>query len=666
MRLLHLTCCRNEGALVTTRQKNDLERTEDRAAARSPHKPHVRRWMWWMVWIGIAAAVVFVIVLTWVAHNAEPILKQRVIANLEERFQTHVELDELHISVFKGLQVSGSGLRIDQPDDRPAEDQQDAAAKTSGANAPPAGLNAKINAAPLISVRSFSFRTGVRQLMEPAMRIDVVRVDGMRIRIPPRQQETENPDEAEASQPVRKRHNLLARLHIPSKAPNSAASNWKIVVDKIVCADVVLTIETDKPGKQPLVFPIRNITLHDVGRGTSMPFEANLINAKPVGDIASTGHIGPWRVDDPRETHVDGTYSFTDADLGPIKGISGILSSTGSYSGALARIGVTGTTDTPDFALDTAQHKMPLHTEFNATVDGTTGDTVLNSVHATLGHTVLDVQGSIVRAEAGPTPAAPVYTDADETLDQAAHIQDAAGHLIRISVHSDRARIEDLLTLGVRTSPPLMNGAMTLRAHLTIPPGKVSVAQKMAVQGSFTIRDAKFSNPQWQDTVNKLSARASGNAKEAKSGDVAAVSTQMGGDFTLASAVLSVPKLHFQMPGAQVDVIGRYSLDGDTFAFAGTARTSATASQMLTGWKSWLAKPFDKLLEKDGAGVEVPITISGTRSAPKFGVDTGKLKKQIMSHFTRHGNNDQDQTPPDPTQPPDQHQSQPAPNPPTR
>ena len=594
----------------------------------------IRSWMWWTIWIAIGSGVAALIVLAWVAHNAEPILKQRVIANLEERFQTHVELDELHISVFQGLRVTGSDLRIDQP--------TDAYSGTASSKAQTAeAFNAKLSAAPLISVRSFSFRTGVRQLMEPAIRLDLVRVDGLRIRIPPKHQETVDSTEAEGSKSGKKKHNLLARLHIPSAKPNSAASQWKIVVDKIICADVILTIETDKPGKQPLVFPIRNVTLHDAGRGTAMLFEANLINAKPVGEIASTGHIGPWRVDDPRETHVDGTYSFTNADLGPIKGVAGILSSTGEYSGALARIGVTGTTDTPDFSIDTAQHKMPLHAKFDATVDGTNGDTILNSVHATLGHTVLEVQGSIMRAEAGGNASTSAPADANETLEQAAQIQEATGHLIRISVQSDRARIEDLLNLSVRTSPSLMNGAMTLHAHLTIPPGKASMAQKMSVAGSFTIRNAKFSNPQWQDAVNKLSARASGNPKEAKSGDAAEVSTQMGGNFSLASAVLNVPKLHFQLPGAQVDVIGRYSLDGDTFDFAGTARTHATASQMLTGWKSWLAKPFDPLLKKDGAGVEVPITISGTRSAPHFGVDTGKLKEQILSRFKRGGGENQ-------------------------
>jgi hypothetical protein len=600
----------------------------------------LRRWVWWVIWIAIACVVAFLAVMAWVAHNAEPILRQRVIANLEQRFQSHVELDELHISVFKGLQVSGAGLRIDQPG---AQETASVAGRGKSAPAQEPGdtFNARINAAPLISVRSFSFRTGVRQLMEPAMRIDSVRVDGLRLRIPPKERPPEESAEEaeEAEAPKKKKHNLMARMHIPSKAPDAAASQWKIVVDKIVCNDVILTIATDKPGKQPLIFPIRDITFHNVGRGEAMPFEAHLINAKPIGEIASSGHFGPWVAEDPRQSHIDGKYSFTDADLGPIKGVAGILSSSGDYSGMLGRIDVTGSTDTPDFSLDSAQHKMPLHTDFNATVDGTTGDTILNSVRATLRHTVLEVQGSVIRANvATDLPRARMVVDeANESLAQAASEQEATGHIIRIAVQSSHARIEDLLTLGVRTMPPLMDGAMTLRAHLTIPPGHVSVAQKMQVEGTFTIRDASFSNPQWQDTMNKLSARASGDAEKAKRGDVETVRPSMGGDFSLASAVLDISKLHFEMPGAAIDVAGKYSLDGNTFDFAGTASTTATASQMLTGWKSLLAKPFDKLLEKNGAGVEVPITISGTRSAPKFGVDRGKLIDQIKGRFKKNG-----------------------------
>jgi len=87
------------------------------------------------------------------------------------------------------------------------------------------------------------------------------------------------------------------------------------------------------------------------------------------------------------------------------------------------------------------------------------------------------------------------------------------------------------------------------------------------------------------------------------------------------------------MPGAQVNLAGDYSLNGEKFEFAGTVRTDATASEMLTGWKSVLAKPFDGLLRKDGAGLEVPVKVSGTRSAPKFGVD---LDKMGLGFLARH------------------------------
>jgi len=46
---------------------------------------------------------------------------------------------------------------------------------------------------------------------------------------------------------------------------------------------------------------------------------------------------------------------------------------------------------------------------------------------------------------------------------------------------------------------------------------------------------------------------------------------------------------------------------------------------MLTGWKSVVAKALDPLLKRNGAGLEIPITISGTKADPKLGVDLGKL-----------------------------------------
>jgi hypothetical protein len=47
-------------------------------------------------------------------------------------------------------------------------------------------------------------------------------------------------------------------------------------------------------------------------------------------------------------------------------------------------------------------------------------------------------------------------------------------------------------------------------------------------------------------------------------------------------------------------------------------------SQTQIGWKSVVLKVFDPLFRKDGAGTVLPITVSGTRAAPKFGVDVKK------------------------------------------
>jgi hypothetical protein len=203
--------------------------------------------------------------------------------------------------------------------------------------------------------------------------------------------------------------------------------------------------------------------------------------------------------------------------------------------------------------------------------------------------------------------------------------ENVPGHFIDISVESSQAHAEDLLRLGVKTNPPLIDGALTLRARLNIPPGHASLTRKMRIQGTFTIHGATLSNPQWQDTVNKLSERASGNPEQANAADAAHVASQMSGSFALANATLDVPKLNYQVPGGQVDLTGKYGLDGETFDFAGTVRTKATASEMLTGWKSILAMPLDRFLKKNGAGLEIPIRINGTKSNPKLGLDLDKL-----------------------------------------
>jgi hypothetical protein len=83
------------------------------------------------------------------------------------------------------------------------------------------------------------------------------------------------------------------------------------------------------------------------------------------------------------------------------------------------------------------------------------------------------------------------------------------------------------------------------------------------------------------------------------------------------------------VPGAEIDVAGKYGVEGGTLDFQGKAKMQATISQMVGGWKGFLLKPADRLFKKDGAGTEVAIHINGTREDPKFGVD---LDRTMHTH----------------------------------
>ena len=469
-------------------------------------------------------------------YRAQPILRTRVIDTLSNRFQSKVELATFQVSIIKGIEVSGGGLKIyGKTDPNPYE----------------AGVQ------PLIAAQEFRFQTSLLNLFRSPMHVETVYVKGLELNIPPkgeRQQMT----------------------NMSSKTPKMS-----IYVDRFVCEDTKLLINTSKPGKPPLEFAIGDLKMKDVGPGQPMPFNATLVNPKPVGDIQSSGLFGPWQQDSPRDTPVQGDYSFKNADLSTIKGIGGTLSSTGQYSGTLGNIAVHGTTDTPDFQIATSGHPVPLHTEFHAIVDGTSGDTYLQPVNATFLHTSFTASGSVVRV-------AP------------------KGHDIELDVALQSARIEDLLKLGVRTDPPIMTGSVQMKTRLSLAPGDATVTDRLQLSGNFHVPQGHFTNPKVQGKLDSLSLRSQGHPKQAQEHTEENVPVDLQGVFTLKNGLLSFSMLHFLVPGTHVDMTGDYGLDGKEFDFHGTARLDAKVSQMTTGWKSILLKPVDPFFSKNGAGQKSP------------------------------------------------------------
>ncbi|MGA7137659.1 MAG: AsmA-like C-terminal region-containing protein [Terriglobales bacterium] len=510
------------------------------------------RWRWVG---GIALALIIVFTAATIAiSRAEPILRVAVIETLSTRFKSKVELDAFHVSLPKGLQVSGGGLRI--------------FGETDPNNHEP-GVQ------PIINVEEFEFRMGILAFFHSPMHVDTVYVKGLRLNLPPR----EHRDEMTKMEPK--------------------GGKIEIVVDRFVCDKAQLIVNTLKPGKLPLEFDIESLKMTTIGPGSPLHFDANLTNPKPVGKVLSSGSFGPWQADSPRDTPVSGTYSFSHADLGTIKGIGGILSSSGKYAGVLDKIVVDGATDTPDFRIATSGRAVPLHTDFHAIVDGTNGDTYLQPVKARILTSWLVANGSVVRTK------------------------DPQGHRVELDVVIEKGKIEDLLKLAIHTDPPIMTGMVRLKTKLDLPPGEPDVANRLKLAGNFEVSGAQFTNDKIQGKIDALSRRSQGKPKLDQDNIPDTAHSDLTGTFDLDNGLVSFSQLEFRVPGTRVDLTGTYSLDGKQFDFHGNVRMDAKLSQMVTGWKSILLKPADPFFSKNGAGTEIPVKISGTESEPHFGTDFG-------------------------------------------
>jgi hypothetical protein len=504
------------------------------------------------------AALALVAIAGWaglavVAHRAGPYLRERVVQELNRRFDGSAQLDSLSVSVFPRLSVTGQKLVLRN--------------------------NGDTSTAPFLSIQQFSAEASPLRLLWRPIEIGIVRLTGLSIVLPP--------------------HGERPRLE--ASKSSQTKSKAEFVIGKIVSDHARLELLTDKPGKIPLVFDISNLVMDSAGPGRAMPFTATLTNPKPIGDIAAKGAFGPWETQEPRDTPVSGDYSFTAADLSTIKGIGGILTSHGQFSGVLGKIEVRGETDTPDFRVDTGSHPMPLHTTFSATVGGSTGDTFLHPVNARLADSEILANGSVVR--------------------------DRSGRRVTLDVSASNARIEDLLKVAVKTDPPVLSGPVTLHTSFLLPPDGASVPERLHLDGSFNLTEARFLHPSVQKKLDKLSARAQGNPKEAEQDDAPDVLSDLKGKFKLQNGVISISNLTFKVPGGLIALAGDYQLAGQEFSFEGQARLEAELSQMTTGVQSFFLRAVDPIFAKSGAGTVLPIKISGTGASPKIALDFGKPRR---------------------------------------
>ena len=231
-----------------------------------------RRIMLWILAILLVVLIGLAIAAQIALDRAEPVLRSRVLDTLAARYDSRIELDKFHVSVIRGFEAEGGGLRLFPH--RFATNQ------------------------PFIAIAKFHFRVSWSSVLHTPMHVGQVTVEGMLIDIPPK--EERGPAATSASSAPA----TVPPASVPPATGRAAAATptspkpgqlpaIKMYVDEVIIRNLRLLIGTSKPGKLPLDFEISRIALHSIGPGQPMKFEATLVNPKPIGDIQSNGIFRP-------------------------------------------------------------------------------------------------------------------------------------------------------------------------------------------------------------------------------------------------------------------------------------------------------------------------------------------------------------------------------------
>jgi AsmA-like C-terminal region len=508
-------------------------------------------------WI-IGGAIVLVVLLV-AALLMGPTIHRLVRERTQEVLQTHfastVEFSDFDVSLFPRLHVTISGLVLRH--------------------------KGRTDIPPLIQVRTVSMYAQLAALLGPRPHISYVQLDGLQIHTPPR---------------------VAGGKPLIQKTDQDLAKKYPVEIGEVHADDAIIVVLRTQNDKPPREFPIHHLDLHNVSFDRPAAFHALLTNAVPKGEIDSTGEFGPWLAEEPSATPAKGHYTFDNADLGTLKGLRGILSSKGQFTGPLDYLTVEGYTDTPDFGLRTGGKPVALHTDFSALVNGTNGDVVLNSVKAKFLHTTLDVNGKIV--------------DVSKSI---------KGRTILLNATSDGARIEDLLRLTVKSDEPLMTGSAQLTTTIDIPEGDADLLDRMKLAGQFGVGHAEFTSTSVQEKIDTLSRKGQGHPNDTEISDVA---SELRGKFIFSDGVVTFSNLSFAVQGASLHLSGTYNLDSTQIDFHGKLLMQAKLSQTTTGTKSFLLKIVDPFFAGKNGGTELPIQVTGTKDHPTYGLDKGGASKK--------------------------------------
>jgi hypothetical protein len=162
---------------------------------------------------------------------------------------------------------------------------------------------------------------------------------------------------------------------------------------------------------------------------------------------------------------------------------------------------------------------------------------------------------------------------------------------------------------------------LIIDAAMDLPQGKAPILDRLDLEGSVRAEKVTFTNNAVQEKIDELSRRGQGRPGDTSIDDVA---SRLAATFSLHKGVFTYKALSFHVEGASVKLDGTHSLRSKAVDLNGVVLLDATVSETMTGYKSWLLKPFDGLLKKDGAGTRLVINVAGSQDQPKIALDVSK------------------------------------------
>jgi hypothetical protein len=223
-------------------------------------------------------------------------------------------------------------------------------------------------------------------------------------------------------------------------------------------------------------------------------------------------------------------------------------------------------------------------------VNAINGETILDSVKANFGRDQIDAHGSIGRQHDGK-------------------------HAAVIELKCDRGRIEDTFYPFVKSPKMPLVGNVAFQMHVVIPSGQERFLKKIEVRSDFRIQEARFTNPETQSRLSKISERHDQKQPDQNS------PADLSGTVHLLNGIAHFSKLSAQDGNATAWFHGNYDLTNEHVNLHGQLTTDASLTKTTSGIKSVFAKALEPLFKKGPHAKVIPVRISGTYHNPSFGLD---------------------------------------------